>query len=282
MELSQRLWELTWGLVEHRLAAEVERVVVVGGEPFDKVPLAVLRDAAGRSLLERFELVEVPSLGVLSHLLERDGPAGTPAPSSVLAVGDPWPLSEPARFPPLPAARDEAVAVSQLYPERVLLLRDAARLDAVVAALAEAQVFHFAGHALAAAASPDRAMLYLATADGQRSSWTAAEVAKTHAPNLRLAVLAGCETGSVGAGPVHALATGFLVAGAEAVVATRWPLRDDEATLLLRRFHELVTAGERVPQALRRAQLESATPKGSRALHPAVWSSFHVVGWDGS
>jgi CHAT domain-containing protein len=95
-------------------------------------------------------------------------------------------------------------------------------------------------------------------------------------------VLAGCETGSVGAGPVHALATGFLVAGAEAVVATRWPLRDDEATLLLRRFHELVTAGERVPQALRRAQLESATPKGSRALHPAVWSSFHVVGWDGS
>jgi CHAT domain-containing protein len=53
------------------------------------------------------------------------------------------------------------------------------------------------------------------------------------------------------------LATAFLAAGADAVVATCWPIRDDSASLITTVFHRALRGGMAPDAALRRARIEA-------------------------
>jgi CHAT domain-containing protein len=86
------------------------------------------------------------------------------------------------------------------------------------------------------------------------------------------------------------LATGFLAAGASAVIGTRWPVDDDTAAALSLRLHLHLQAGREPAEALRRAQLDLLRPTADvrqslgpqlaalsddRLSHPATWAG-HV------
>ncbi len=86
------------------------------------------------------------------------------------------------------------------------------------------------------------------------------------------------------------LATGFLAAGATAVIGTRWPVDDDTAAALSLRLHLHLQTGYEPVEALRRAQLDLLRPTADvreslgpqlaaltddRLSHPATWAG-HV------
>jgi hypothetical protein len=86
------------------------------------------------------------------------------------------------------------------------------------------------------------------------------------------------------------LATGFLAAGASAVIGTRWPVDDDTAAALSLRLHLHLQVGREPAEALRRAQLDLLRPTADirrslgpqlaaltddRLSHPATWAG-HV------
>jgi CHAT domain-containing protein len=86
------------------------------------------------------------------------------------------------------------------------------------------------------------------------------------------------------------LATGFLAAGATAVIGTRWPVDDDTAAALSLRLHLHLQTGHPPAEALRRAQLDLIRPTADvreslgpqlaaltddRLSHPASWAG-HV------
>jgi CHAT domain-containing protein len=86
------------------------------------------------------------------------------------------------------------------------------------------------------------------------------------------------------------LATGFLAAGATAVIGTRWPVDDDTAAALSLRLHLHLQTGYQPAEALRRAQLDLLRPTADvreslgpqlaaltddRLSHPATWAG-HV------
>lgn len=86
------------------------------------------------------------------------------------------------------------------------------------------------------------------------------------------------------------LATGFLAAGATAVIGTRWPVDDDTAAALSLRLHLHLQTGHEPAEALRRAQLDLLRPTADvreslglqlaaltdeRLSHPATWAG-HV------
>ena len=70
------------------------------------------------------------------------------------------------------------------------------------------------------------------------------------------------------------LARAFFAAGARGVVATRWPLRDDDAAFMMERFYEGLSEGESVATALRhtrRAAIEAGLPA-------AAWAGVAALG----
>jgi CHAT domain-containing protein len=84
------------------------------------------------------------------------------------------------------------------------------------------------------------------------------------------------------------LATGFLAAGACAVIGTRWPVDDDTAAALSLRLHLHLQAGREPAEALRRAQLDMLRP--TDAIRQSLGPDFaaltadrlsHLAAWAG-
>lgn len=102
-----------------------------------------------------------------------------------------------------------------------------------------------------------------------------------------LVTLSGCGSGRGEALPglgLFGLSRAWLLAGAEAVVASHWPIADDSGELLAVMYEELskgagpVTASA-VATSLQRAQQRMLEHGGWRA-EPAYWAAFAVFGKD--
>lgn len=115
------------------------------------------------------------------------------------------------------------------------LTRAQAQPEALFEHLAETPLFHFAGHGVLSARDPFDAHLRLAG----RARLELVDVLLAR-PRIGLAVLSGCDTGARGAlGGEHAigLAQGFLIAGAERVLAANQPVDDHATRAFMRRFY---------------------------------------------
>jgi CHAT domain-containing protein len=90
-------------------------------------------------------------------------------------------------------------------------------------------------------------------------------------------VLSACDSaeGSLlpGEGPLS-LARAFFAGGARGVVATRWPLRDDDAAFMMERFYQALGAGQSVSTALRQARHEAI----EAGLPAAAWAGIAALG----
>ena len=97
-----------------------------------------------------------------------------------------------------------------------------------------------------------------------------------------MVVLSACESGSPGYGledGLSGLASAFLSAGAERVMVSHWPVRDDAAAFLTTRSVSALSDGRSAAQALRHAILDfRAKADVDHADHPALWASFSYVG----
>jgi CHAT domain-containing protein len=184
------------------------------------------------------------------------------------------------RLPRLPWARREAAAIA-----RTLRL-DAGDVHEGGAAserllkqtpLDRFAVLHLAAHARADEAFPDRSAVFLAPGDAAEDGWL--QPAEIAALDLRgrLVVLSACDsaTGFVlsGEGPLS-LARAFFAAGADAVVATRWPLRDDDAAFVMDRFYRALRSGADAAAALHHARQDAI----DRGLPAAAWAGLALLG----
>lgn len=233
-----------------RLAGVEHLYVVPGGHPRG---LAVATAGARPALLDA-SVAFLPYAGMLRG--DASGVDGSP-----LVVADPR--------GDLAWARKEGQSVAERLSGPRTLTGSEARLDAVLAGLATASVFHFAGHGVLRPDAPWDAHLRLAEPD----TLSLAEVL-AHPVAARVAVLSGCETGTDEVlldERVVGLPEAFLAAGARSVVATDRPI-DDRITLrFMSRFYAAGGA-TRPAEALRHA---------ARALRDdgeALWSAFRLIG----
>ena len=253
---------------------EATRWVIVPDGPLFQLPWAALvPPGEGAPLAHRRELHLTGSAAQWLRLKERSGAQPT---RSVLAIADPS-LSPSVGLEPLPwAAKEGHDATARFGPSATLLTGPEATIEAFLGARpGEHAVVHFAAHATVER-DPTRSALMMAPDATYDGRLTADQITTLDIPG-RAVVLSVCSSEGgpiVGTEGVFGLARAFFHAGARSVVATSWPLRDDEAAALLGRLSAHLSRGASVAEALRSAQEELRL----QGLPPGAWAGVHVIG----
>jgi CHAT domain-containing protein/Tfp pilus assembly protein PilF len=119
----------------------------------------------------------------------------------------------------------------------------------------------------------------LSKAGGREGILTAMEASSLNLWGTRLVTLSACETGigevRNGEG-VYGLRRAFLLAGAETVVMSLWPVSDRATLEIMTAYYAGLKQGLERGEALRRAQLHML--KRADRRHPFFWAGFIQVG----
>jgi CHAT domain-containing protein len=145
-------------------------------------------------------------------------------------------------------------------------------------------VLHFGTHVLPNPAAPEQVMIALGLRPTGSSDYLAPADLLSIRKRVGLVTLSGCDSGSgrayAGLG-IQGLTRAWLLAGANAVVATYWPIPDDDGELLSAMYQELSKSGgtgpREVANALHLAQQKMASSSGWQS-NPSYWGAFFVAG----
>jgi CHAT domain-containing protein len=283
-ERGKRLHQLLIGPVESLLAPD--RVIcIIPDKELNLLPYAALvSPETDNYLLSNYTLIYAPS-STLSVLFTEGARAKESShPESLLSIGNPrFDHSTYADLPDLPAASQEAVAVSEFYEGSVPLVGEEASRQSFLNGMRDADAVHFAGHYLVDLKSPDSSKLLLAKSrDGtDDGALTMLDILSGKAVRPRIVILSACRTGLdrfyKGEGGIG-IARAFLGAGVPIVVASLWPVDSDASSQLMIAFHKYrKQRGMPSPAALRQAQLDLAATS-TRFQQPYYWAAFAPFG----
>ncbi len=244
-----------------RLVRGAERLTMAPQGLLHLVPFHALHDG-DVWLAERHVTQYIPSVSLLLHLRHRSRSRAEGAP--VVVAGSAGGL---------PGIRREAErVVDMLGPGTTLLAGEAASVEAVRAAVADARIVHIAGHG--------RFMPTHVGASGIRLDDRWLSLHEIHDLKLRaeLVVLSACESGPLRCGREDeptGLFHGFLASGASGLLATLWRVSDATALFTLDSFHDQMHNHEGdFASALRATHLAAM----DETPHPAHWAPFIFAG----
>lgn len=266
-------------------------VCVVPDKSLNYVPFeALLSESSGRYLIEDYKLQRSPSATVFVELSDQAKKRQRTAHENLLSIGNPaFDQVVFSSLADLPGARREAEQISRLYHPATRLLGPDATTARVMSALPNADVVHFATHAVVDERSPLLSKLLLAHAPSTTRMTNAtdgvlqaADIYEMKLAHTRLVVLSACQTGIEhayrGEGAIG-FARPFLAAGVPLVVASLWPV-DSEATAdLMINFHKFRTE-QKLPtvEALRNAQLAYLHNPQKDPHGTFSWAAFTTIG----
>jgi CHAT domain-containing protein len=251
-------------------------IIVVPDDFLATVPFAALKNGStGRYLIEDHTILFSRCVSCVDwqDLRERQFDRAIP----MIAFGNPAPLTRP--LPDLPYASDEARMAVRMYNRGQLLVGSQATKARFLSGCRAAEIIHFAGHAVPNLELPDESALLFASKDADDGILAASEIAAQDLHHVRLVVLSACSTnvGRVSFGGPLSIADAFLRAGAKTVVATLRSTDDASARSFLKRFHESLTGGSTVAEALRDAQI-AALRSGENLHRPSLdWAAYQTI-----
>jgi CHAT domain-containing protein len=278
------------------LAGDAARLLVSPAGSLNLVPLEALVDERGRYLVERYAISYLSSGRDLLRMQVARASHSPPVIVAAPLFGDPEappatqrstgfaPDLEKLYFAPLAGAAQEAAVIHGLFPEARMLSGPGATGSALKRVDAPS-ILHIATHGFFLQAIPAanpllRSGLALAGANRRSGSedhgiFTALEASGLNLWGTKLVTLSACDTGlgevKNGEG-VLGLRRAFVLAGAETVVMSLWPVSDYVARETMTTFYTGLKHGLGRGEALRQAQLAMLKRKGRE--HPFYWASF--------
>lgn len=276
-------------------------IVFIPHESLFTVPFAALQDTSGSYLIQKHTISTATSIQALVFTHKRRQQLQQNPQTNVLVVGNPTmpKYGEPAEtLPPLPAAEQEAKAITSLLKTQALIGNQATKTS-VVAKLTKARVVHLATHGLldgvGSSVNPLARSLSLLNLDGHTQKQpfispgaialapsdqdngilSADEIAKLKL-KADLVVLSACNTGKgqITSDGVVGLLRAFLTAGVPSVVVSLWSVPDAPTADLMIEFYKNLQVNLDKAQALRQAMLTTM----KKHPNPRDWSGFMLVG----
>jgi tetratricopeptide (TPR) repeat protein len=246
------------------------------GRPLTVVPYGALHDlpfhafrSGGAPLVERHEL----AYGLSAWQLARARAARAAcSPRNAVPSTDPdvvWVTG--AGLDRLPAVARETAAVRAFYGASCRSLEPGALAALLREGGIRGRILHVAGHGRFEAAHPRFSAVCLGA-----TFLLAHDIASTTL-DIDLVTLSGCETGRklrVGGDELLGLSRALLGAGARSVLASHWPVDDQDAADFMQRVYADLAAGTTARTAVRGAQ--RALARGAR--HPLSWAAFSLLG----
>jgi CHAT domain-containing protein len=261
----------------------VTRLLISPDGDLNLVPFEALIDREGRYLIERSATSYLTSGRDLLRMQLARAVPGRP-----VIVADPL-FGEPATasalyFAPLAGSATEGRAIKSLFPDATLLM-GARATKAMIARIKTPRILHIASHGFflnagepAAAQNPLlRSGLALAGGNvAQRDGiLTALEASGLDLWGTKLVTLSGCDTG---VGEIHnqegvyGLRRAFVLAGAETLVMSLWPVSDYITRDAMVDYYARLREGAGRGDALRQAKFEILKRQSRR--HPYYWAGF--------
>src|SRR6185437_3002862 len=265
------LYNVLLAPVEERISSG--RVVVV--EPDDSLAMVAweaLVDSKGRYVVERFPIVLSPGL-YRSLRLHPTSPISEQTPALVVSA----PFVD--GFAPLVDAENEARSVLARFPQARWLEGSNATFSRIRDEMTDAEVFHFAGHAVA---SPLHGGLVLQETDPSTRAprlIRPKDLTSHQTAHLQLAVLSACDTGmdvQRSDSITESLAQKLLDSGVPHVVASRWNVDSSMTAELIKQFYARLLSGSDAATSLQGAQMALASQAVS--AHPYYWAAFGLHG----
>jgi len=265
------------------LPPTVRRLVIVPDDALHLLPFAALRRAAGEPpLTARYEISVVPSATLWLHWRTHRPPASA---EPLLALADPQRpgdsggsqetateraaiFADGLRLGALPFARQEGRTAVRHLDSGSLLRVGAEASEGFIkhADLRRFAILHFATHAVLDDQHPERSGVLLTAQPANEDGLLQIREIVGLPLDGRIVVLSSCRsaTGQMLRGEgVMGMARAFFQAGAHTVVASLWPVRDDDGAALFDRFYVHLGQGQSVAAALRAAQsdrIEAGAP----------------------
>lgn len=267
--------------IEH--FSDARRLIVVPDGVLNNFPFASLFAADYEpSATDIKSLSLVPSIATWLHWRAQTSDRGLGKPLILAASSEqnnPLPAwAELTTLPPLPDVETESQAIAAVFPGAQTGSTGEAAFKA--AQLADHNIIHFATHALVNHTNPDRSALLLEVDDAREDGLLQVrEIARLELAGP-LVVLASCQSAlgrEAGGEGVLGLSRAFLFAGAQVVLGSHWPIRDDHAVAFFATFYPLLATGVAADTALAQTQ-RSLRDAG---LPMEAWAGYVLVG-DGS
>ena len=265
-EQGRVLYDLLIRPAEKKLALRTNLIIEADGG-LNGVAFEALVDAQGRYLAEKNTLESSLGLQYLSQ-----AHATEPVTASSRAVVAVVPTSQVvADLPYLSQVVLEGQTVAGQFRSAKVLSEQEATVATLRAALAGAQVFHFAGHAVASETMTG--LLLWETPFGADS------LKNLDLSKLQLAVLSACDTAGEIDGAEYnpdSLVHPFVFTGVPRVVVSRWNVDSEATRQFMELFYQDLLKGKTTAEALKNAK------EGLRARedmkHPYYWAAFTEFG----
>jgi CHAT domain-containing protein/tetratricopeptide (TPR) repeat protein len=269
--LGAALYERILGPVQERIA-RAANLVFVPDRSLTSLPFGALVARDGTYLIERHTVVAGLSASIFTAA-ERRRAARTPSRVLIVTRSEAGTAGGSLRF-----VEREAERIASSYETATRLSGDEASLDVIAKAAPVSEAIHFGGHAVGDRAGFEPASILLSDGRGGERRAAVPEIAKLPLRNVSVVVLAGCGTAMGERRSLEGVISvtyGFLAAGAPSVIATLWPIDDQEAADLFPRIHAGLARGLSPAEALRAAQLDSLrNPRTSTS----IWAAVQVFG----
>ncbi|NEH49581.1 CHAT domain-containing protein [Rhizobium leguminosarum] len=215
---------------------DTDSVILVPCSILHALPLHACSMGPG-CLLDRYDVSYAPSSALVANLWRRpDWQMG-----SFVGIADPE--------GDLPMARAEVRTASGMFEQANVLEGQAASKGSALTLMQDVDWLHFACHARLVLGNPQATGIRLAAqVDDRDHILSLDEITRSgRIKQNAVVVLSACETGSsmpYFADEYVSIAGGVVTAGAQAVVATMWKVRDACAALVMSRFYREIAGGE--------------------------------------
>lgn len=237
------LGKMLWPSIIKTIPTNTKKIILLPSGGLNILPLHAAILADGSRVNEKYIITYAPSLGIMSQI--KGNRTRSKKSSSIGQV------INPTNDQKLPFSRLEAYEIAKNFAEAKTIVGDDATVEHVLTLLKDTNIFHFTGHAYYDVKEPFGSGLMCAGGkmkqDGVLS--LASILKRISSIKSKFVILSACETGRVQPDDILddylGLPGGFVIAGANTVIATLWPVDDLATCILLEKFFELWCEGRR-------------------------------------